>query len=160
MTRAHLHTPLLDETALTAWAGSFGACLRPGDVLALEGTLGAGKSAFARAAIRTRLDDPSLAVASPTFTLVQHYTHTSGDIYHADLHRLDHPAEMEELGLDAALSRAITIIEWPELAAHWLPPHYIHLAFSIPTNTPLLRRIDMHCLEADTARFKGLTWSH
>lgn len=160
MTRLHLHTAPMNEAALTAWAAAFAHKLAPGDVVALEGTLGAGKTALARAIIRTRLKDGTLAVASPTFTLVQHYPHAEGDIYHADLHRLKHPSELEELGLDAALNDAICLIEWPEVAEHWLPERHLHLALSIPPATPLQRRIDLTCDPADAPRLKELPWSH
>ncbi|MBI1275584.1 tRNA (adenosine(37)-N6)-threonylcarbamoyltransferase complex ATPase subunit type 1 TsaE [bacterium] len=160
MTRLRLHTSSMDEPSLTAWASSFAHTLLPGDVVALEGTLGAGKTALARAIIRSRMHDETLAVASPTFNLVQHYPHAEGDIYHADLHRLKHPSELEELGLDAALDKAICLIEWPEIAEHWLPERHLHLALSIPPATPLQRRITLTCDAADAPRMKELPWSH
>jgi tRNA threonylcarbamoyl adenosine modification protein YjeE len=73
-----------------------------------------GKSTFARAFIRHIAKRPNLEVPSPTFTLVQSYTDLSRPVWHFDLYRLEFPEEVEELGLDEALSTAISLIEWPE----------------------------------------------
>ena len=93
-----------------------GACiaagLRPGDLIALSGGLGAGKTTLARAILR------SLGVAeevpSPTFTLVQRYESTSLAVHHFDLYRLGAAAELAELGLDEALEEGAALVEWPE----------------------------------------------
>jgi tRNA threonylcarbamoyladenosine biosynthesis protein TsaE len=87
--------------------------VRPGDVLLLEGPIGAGKSQLARALIRARLDSDE-DVPSPTFTLVQTYPDPEGDIWHADLYRLGHPDEALELGLAEAFDEAICLVEWPD----------------------------------------------
>ena len=77
------------------------AVLKPGDVLALEGPVGAGKTHFARAFIQARQGEMAEDVPSPTFTLVQTYADPMGtEIWHADLYRLTHPDELAELGLD------------------------------------------------------------
>ncbi|WP_417449930.1 tRNA (adenosine(37)-N6)-threonylcarbamoyltransferase complex ATPase subunit type 1 TsaE [Kordiimonas sp.] len=95
--------------------------IEPGVIIALTGDLGAGKSTFARAFIRARLDDPEAEVPSPTFTLVQTYDDpTSVEIWHADLYRLNDPEEVYELGLDDARTEAICLIEWPDrMPAGW-----------------------------------------
>jgi tRNA threonylcarbamoyl adenosine modification protein YjeE len=87
---------------------------RVGDVIYLKGTLGMGKSTFARAFIRHLAEKSNLEVPSPTFTLVQSYTDLSLPVWHFDLYRLESPEEIEELGLEEALSTAISLIEWPE----------------------------------------------
>ena len=94
--------------------------LRPGDVLALSGDLGAGKTTLARGLIRALAGDPGLDVPSPTFTLVQSYD-TRVPVHHFDLYRLSSPAELDELGLDEALSDGAALIEWPERAGGRLP---------------------------------------
>lgn len=101
---------------------------RPGDVLLLSGAIGAGKSLFARAFIRARLD-AAIDVPSPTFTLVQTYDHPAGDIWHADLYRLGSPLEVIELGLDEAFQTAICLIEWPDRLGDMQPAGAIHLTF-------------------------------
>mgnify|MGYP000715240590 CR=1 FL=1 len=91
------------------------ALLKPGDVIALEGPVGAGKTHFARAFIRARQGDLAEDVPSPTFTLVQTYDDPMGtEIWHADLYRLSHPDELVELGLDEAMRDSIVLIEWPD----------------------------------------------
>ncbi|MDS9466784.1 tRNA (adenosine(37)-N6)-threonylcarbamoyltransferase complex ATPase subunit type 1 TsaE [Paracoccus sp. MBLB3053] len=91
------------------------AVLKPGDVVAMEGPVGAGKTHFARAFIRARQGDMAEDVPSPTFTLVQTYEDPMGtEIWHADLYRLTHPDELIELGLDEAMREAVVLIEWPD----------------------------------------------
>lgn len=108
---AHLTLP--DESATKALAEGMAHRLRPGDTILLEGPIGAGKSAFARALIRSRLGTTE-DVPSPTFTLVQTYEHPEGDIWHCDLYRLTNPDEAFELGLEEAFTQAICLIEWPD----------------------------------------------
>ena len=105
-----------------------------GDVFALFGDLGAGKSEFARAFIRARLGSPGEEVPSPTFTLVQQYIPEPEDapeIWHFDLYRLSEPQEAIELDIEDAFERAITLIEWPERLGALLPANHIALRFSI-----------------------------
>ncbi len=91
-----------------------------GDVIALGGDLGTGKTEFARAFIRN-LTDPEEEVPSPTFTLVQTYEGQSGEIYHFDLYRINTPEEVLELGIEDAFRDGISIIEWPEKMGQFLP---------------------------------------
>ena len=100
-----------DADATDAIGKALADLLSPGDVVLLHGDLGAGKTALARAIIRARLGDPDMAVPSPTFALVQPYP----GIVHADLYRLSHEDELEELGLFDE-DQAIRLIEWPDRA--------------------------------------------
>lgn len=87
--------------------------LVPGDVVALHGPLGAGKSHLARAIIRARLGDPQAEVPSPSYTLVNIYSAPGGEIWHADLYRID-PEEMGEIGLADSVGHALLLVEWAE----------------------------------------------
>lgn len=107
---------LHSEADTIALATQVGAALRPGDVLLLQGPVGAGKSFFARALIQSLQDNPE-DVPSPTFTLVQTYETKAGEIWHADLYRLSGPDEAAELGLLDAMDTAICLIEWPDRLA-------------------------------------------
>lgn len=105
---------LASEDATAALAAALAPRLRAGDVLLLDGPVGAGKSAFARALIRARLGEPEAEVPSPTFTLVQTYGEPPDLLWHADLYRLGGPAEVAETGLLAAMEEAISLVEWPD----------------------------------------------
>jgi tRNA threonylcarbamoyladenosine biosynthesis protein TsaE len=110
--------------------------LRPGDVIALYGELGAGKTTLARGLIRA-LIGADTETPSPTFTLVQTYLAPSGlEIVHADLYRLHSPEESAELGLEDAFTSAVTVIEWPERLQSRLPSD----------------RLDVHLADADGGR--------
>lgn len=121
---------LADEAATKNFANDLALILRPGDLILLNGDLGAGKSTFARAVLRTLAEDDDLDVPSPTFTLVQTYNETRFPVAHADLYRLSDPQEVEELGLSETLEDGIVIVEWPEHAAGLLPPPAFSLTFS------------------------------
>ncbi|OWJ80640.1 tRNA (adenosine(37)-N6)-threonylcarbamoyltransferase complex ATPase subunit type 1 TsaE [Haematobacter genomosp. 1] len=102
--------------------------LRPGDVLLLDGSVGAGKSHFARALIRAR-HGAETEVPSPTFTLVQTYGAEGDEIWHSDLYRLSQPDEIVELGLEDAFTTAITLVEWPDRLGSLTPEGALTLAF-------------------------------
>lgn len=102
------------------------ALARPGDVILLEGPIGAGKSCLARAFIRARLGRDE-EVPSPTFTLVQVYEADGVEIWHADLYRLTHSDEVWELGLDDAFTSAICLVEWPDRLGAHVPPDALRI---------------------------------
>jgi tRNA threonylcarbamoyl adenosine modification protein YjeE len=92
--------------------------LQPGDLVALSGGLGVGKTAFARALLRSLAGDPLLEVPSPTFPLRIDHATPRLKIVHADLFRLGDAVELGEIGLDEALAEGAILVEWPVL----LPP--------------------------------------
>ena len=118
MTR--FETSLPDPAATARLATRVAPLARIGDVVALRGPLGSGKTSFARAFIEARAGRP-LEVPSPTFTLVQTYELPNGPVWHFDLYRLERPDDAIELGVDEAFASAISLIEWPERLGDLLP---------------------------------------
>jgi len=117
--------------ATTRLAEALSVHVRPGDVICLAGTLGVGKTAFARAfinAIAGRCGAPEQEVPSPTFTLVQSYEFPDLIISHFDLYRIEAPHEIYELGLDDAIADGVVLIEWPERMEGLLPADRLELA--------------------------------
>ena len=100
--------------ATEAFGRSLASVLRAGDVVALFGDLGAGKTTLTRGILRGLGFDGD--VSSPTFPIVQPYSaaDVSLPVWHVDLYRIEDPAEIEELALDEALYDSALIIEWPE----------------------------------------------
>ena len=109
---------------LTRCAAALAVILRPGDVIALSGDLGAGKTTFARGVLRGL--GWTGEVPSPSFTLVQTYD-TTPPVWHVDLYRLDSADEADALGLDDAWDDAVVVIEWPERLGGQLPGDALRL---------------------------------
>ena len=127
---------LPDEAATAALAARLAAVARPGDVVALRGELGAGKTSFARAFIRARGGHGE--VPSPTFTLVQLYEVEGVAIWHFDGYRLRNPDEAWELGIEDAFADGISLIEWPERFGLLIPARRLEIMLS-PGPTPTAR---------------------
>jgi tRNA threonylcarbamoyladenosine biosynthesis protein TsaE len=122
----------LPDLAATARLGAALACrLGVGDVVALRGELGAGKTELARAIIRAASGDEALTVPSPTFTLAETYDTPPGPIWHFDLYRLDSPEQVWELGFEEALAGGISLIEWPERIGPLLPTNRLDVTLGI-----------------------------
>lgn len=111
-----------DEAATVALACRFAERATRGDVIALSGGVGVGKTVFARAFIRARCA-AEVEVPSPTFTLVQVYEPADDGpaIWHFDFFRLERADDAVELGIDEAFGSGITLIEWPEQVPGLLP---------------------------------------
>jgi len=105
----HIHS--IKETLLLA--SRFAKLAQVGDVLTLNGNLGAGKTEFARAFVRAKLG-PEMVVQSPTFNLVNVYDDVEPALWHFDLYRLKSSEEVWELGIEEAFAEGVTLIEWPE----------------------------------------------
>ena len=95
--------------------------LKPGDVVALNGELGAGKTTFARAVIRALIGHAHEEIPSPTFALMQTYENGRLPVTHIDCYRMAGADELQEIGLDDALTRGAALIEWPERVENVLP---------------------------------------
>lgn len=100
----------------------------------LSGPVGAGKTHFARSIIQAMMarDGDVEDVPSPTFTLVQVYETSVGEVWHTDLYRLSHVDEITELGLEDAFDTAITLVEWPDRLGGVRPARNLDLTFSMP----------------------------
>ncbi len=101
-----------------------------GTVIALYGTLGAGKTAFCRGFIQT-LCGAEQDVPSPTFTLLQTYETSRFPIFHFDMYRLKSPDEAYELGIEDAFVEGVSLIEWPEKIGSLLPRKRMEMMFEI-----------------------------
>ncbi len=134
---------LVDEDATNAVAARLADVARPGDVIALWGGLGVGKTVFARAFVRARLGAP-VEVPSPTFTLVQIYEAAepaAGDIFHFDLFRLEGAEEALELGIEDAFASGISLIEWPDRLGPYLPARRLDLVLADVPETTTARQL-------------------
>jgi tRNA threonylcarbamoyladenosine biosynthesis protein TsaE len=133
---------LPDEAATAAFAARIAALSKPGDVIALQGDLGAGKTTFARAFIHAR-GAPDEDVPSPTFTLVQTYETAGAAIWHYDLYRVAAANEAWELGIEEAFcGTAIALIEWPDRLGSLLPQNRLEITLEFG-DRPTARRAVM-----------------
>ncbi len=126
----HWHLPNLDEVSMVRIAQLLALSLSGGDIVALHGDLGAGKTTFARALIRAFAGDEATEVVSPTFSLVQTYDCDRGRIEHFDLYRLKGPEDLEEIGLSDAGCNVIRVIEWPDRLGEVRVGNRLDVAFS------------------------------
>ncbi|HYD98131.1 MAG TPA: tRNA (adenosine(37)-N6)-threonylcarbamoyltransferase complex ATPase subunit type 1 TsaE [Alphaproteobacteria bacterium] len=139
-----LSLPLADESATAALAARLAPLLRPGDAVALHGTLGAGKTSFARGLIRAMAGDAEAEVPSPTFTLVQTYDTLAGTVWHFDLYRLQLAEEVWELGWEEARAEGIAVIEWPERLGGLLPADRLDIALAFAAEGPRRAELTGH----------------
>lgn len=119
---------LADEAATLAAGAKLAGQIRPGDVVALSGDLGAGKTTLVRGLLRALGHEGE--VPSPSFALVQPYEELDPPVWHADLYRLEDPAELAELGLDS-LADSVLVVEWPERAGQGAWPQALRLSLEI-----------------------------
>jgi len=139
-----------------------GALLRSGDVVLLNGDLGAGKTTLTQG-IASGLGVQDY-VQSPTFTIVQEHDgrSRSGDqitLYHLDLYRLTDESDLESIGFDQYLEPmdGVSVIEWPERAAGWLPDRYVLVDLTIGGPDSRLLEIVVIGDQEFQKRFAGLS---
>ena len=127
---------LAGPEATEALARELAGRLRQGDVVALEGDLGAGKTVFARALVHALGAAAGVEIGhvpSPTFTLVQLYELPRFTVYHFDLYRLADADEIWETGIEDAFAGGVSVIEWAERIEDILPPGTIRIRFAFGT---------------------------
>lgn len=119
---------LADESATMAAGARLAGLLRAGDVIAMTGDLGAGKTTLVRGLLEALGHDGE--VPSPTFAIVQPYEDVDPPVWHADLYRVEDAAELAELGLDS-LGDGVLVVEWPERAGQGAWPEALRLSLEI-----------------------------
>ena len=118
------------EQETVSFAKKFAKTLKGNEIIALWGTLGMGKTVFAKAVIQ-ELTGRKEDVPSPTFTLLQTYDTPNGEIFHFDFYRLKKPEEAYEIGIEDAFESGISLIEWPEKIGKLLPTRAINIHFEM-----------------------------
>lgn len=106
-----------------------GEVLRDGDVVALSGELGSGKTCFAGGLARGLGVDEKYRITSPTFTLINEYP-ARYKLYHLDVYRISHDAELDDLGCEEYLGmEGVVVIEWAEKIKRILPEKTVYVHF-------------------------------
>ncbi len=120
---------LADEAATRAIGATLAPLLKIGDVILLDGPLGAGKTTLVRGLIEALGHDGE--VPSPTFAIVQPYDDLPLPLWHVDLYRIADPSELDELGLDTIFTDGVLVVEWPGHAGEdaW-PPSALALSLA------------------------------
>ena len=122
---------LPDPEATLAWGRLLGTRLWPGAIIYLSGTLGAGKTSLCRGVLAAL--GHAGPVKSPTYTLVEPYTLTHGNVYHFDLYRLEDLKELHDIGFIESLDlEGIKVVEWADRFPQLLDCYNWMLEFSIP----------------------------
>ena len=103
------------------------------DCITLTGDLGAGKTCFAQGFIEALTGETN--VQSPTFLLVKPYGYDASTLYHMDFYRIEHEAELAELGLEEYLDTGVCLIEWPEIAEAYLPEDRLDICIESSTDS-------------------------
>ncbi len=141
------------EEATAELAAEIASLAEDGDVIALSGELGTGKTTFARAFLREW--GVQEEIPSPTFTLVQTYELEAGTVWHFDLYRLENPDDALELDIEDAFTEGISLIEWPERLGAYLPWERLDLRFAIGEREDV-RRVEIEGTDEWADRLKEL----
>ena len=137
---AHFITKSEEETLRLG--KRLGACLRDGDVVLLEGEMGAGKSVLSRGVARGMgIEGP---IPSPTFTILNVHEGARGRLYHFDLYRLEGADALYELGLDEMIgAQGVTLVEWPSQAPEAMPQRCLKVGIAYGKDAPEMREITL-----------------
>jgi len=119
-----------NKLEMTKLATKIALLAKKGDVIGLNGTLGAGKSFFASAFINSLLDQ-KISVTSPTFNLLYTYSTKTAEIYHFDLYRLKKEEELYNIGIEDSIINGISLIEWPHLAKNLITKNFLDIEIKI-----------------------------
>ena len=147
---------MTSESALAGLAAQLAPWLCVGDVITLQGELGAGKTAFARALINALSPLPE-EVPSPTFTLVQVYDAQTPEIWHFDLYRLEKEEDILELGWEEAKRHAALLVEWPQRLGGLLPSDRLEIDITFDKYSENARFVTLTPFGVWQDRLKGLT---
>lgn len=152
-----LRRTVADEGETADLAAGLAALLRAGDLILLDGTLGAGKTALARQVIRSIAGDRDLIVASPTFTFSQVYDDLPLTVTHFDLYRMGEPDDVFDLGWDDARAEGLTLVEWPDRLGHLRPDSALTIAIDLVASSDTARRLSFQGGADWQARLAGLS---
>ena len=125
-----IEVKIKDKLEMTKFATRIAFLAKKGDVLGLNGTLGAGKSFFAAAFINSLLNH-KINVTSPTFNLLYTYSTNNVEIYHFDLYRLKKEEDLYNIGIEDSIINGISLIEWPNLAKSLITKNFLDIEIKI-----------------------------
>lgn len=125
-----IEVKIKNKSEMTNLAAKIASLAKKGDILGLNGTLGAGKSFFAAAFINSLLNQ-KINVISPTFNLLFTYSASNVEIYHFDLYRLKEEKELYNIGFEDYIINGISLIEWPNLAKNLIAKNFLDIDIKI-----------------------------
>ena len=134
-----------DKIYVQKFAEKIGKCLKSGDSIFLYGPVGVGKTFFVNCLVRGVLSLKGVddLVTSPTFNLVNIYNQNKDPIWHVDLYRLEHPTDINELGLEQAFFEAICLVEWPDILDNAIVERAIRLSIHNSKSESNLRDLEL-----------------
>jgi len=134
------------QLAMANFAQKIAGEIASNTAILLYGSLGVGKSFFAKNFINSLQEKP-VPILSPTFNLVYSYSTIKGEVFHYDLYRLKNAEELENIGFFEAINRHITLIEWPQIAENYLTKNCLKIAINnVVGNNPEAREITINTL--------------
>ncbi len=146
-----------NERGTERLAAKLARVLAVGDVVLLDGTLGAGKTAFCRALVRAVLGDPMRLSPVQPLPSARFTARPSLTVTHFDLYRMGEAEEVFDLGWDDALDEGATLVEWPERLGSLRPAAALHITLELDAARETFRRFHFHGSEAWAERLAGVT---